>query len=156
MRTFLLLPAVVLSVVVLSAMPAAHAQQRDAQAPRATAAATGIDADAADADGGDADVADEDVADAEDVARAGTNADAEAGTSRSGFGQVMSVLTGLLQDAAQREATGRSDGFALDNPAIEISVTPVEGRTALLRTEAGGAETRHAEGGRQLARGNPR
>lgn len=111
------------------------------------------------------------------LSEAGLAADAEAGTAatvdagadadpqqaddaaRSGFGQVMSVLTGLLQDAAQREATGRGDGFALDNPAIEISVTPVEGQTSLLRTPAGREATGERRSGArepQLAAGTPR
>ncbi len=75
---------------------------------------------------------------------------------RSNFGQVMSVLTGLLRDAAQREATGHGDGFALDNPAIEISVTPVAGQRSLLRAPA----ERPREAGRtareRLAGGTPR
>lgn len=87
-----------------------------------------------------------------------TGADQEMAESpRSGFGQVMSVLTSLLHDAAQQEASGRSDGFALDNPAIEISVTPVEGRTSLLQAPPERNAARARRGGRErLAGGTPR
>lgn len=86
-----------------------------------------------------------------------TGADQAAESPRSGFGQVMSVLTGLLQDAAQQEASGRSDGFALDNPAIEISVTPVEGRTSLLQAPPERNAAREQGSGRErLAGGTPR
>jgi len=140
MRTFLFL------AVVLFAMPV-HAQQshddgqrvgegRAAEALATTDAGAGSEGDMVpDADAG-----------------------SDAGATPSGFGQVMSVLTGLLQDAAQREATGRSDGFALDNPAIRISVTPVEGRTSLLREPIGrhATATGRKGGARELAGGTPR
>jgi len=53
--------------------------------------------------------------------------------SKSGFGQVMALLTGLLEDAAQREASGNKEGFALDHPAVVVSVTPVRGADSFLR-----------------------
>lgn len=55
--------------------------------------------------------------------------------AKSGFGQVMAVLTGLLQDAAQREAGGGDDGFQLEDPALRIEVTPVAGSDSFLREE---------------------
>ena len=62
--------------------------------------------------------------------------DASADTrSRSGFGQVMALLTGLLEDAAQREASGGRQGFALDNPAVVVSVTPVQGADSFVRRD---------------------
>ena len=141
MRKLLLLAA-----VTLFAMPVAYAQQRQDDGTREAAAdtteagtGTGIDA--------RVDTAADERADAPDQ------------SPGSGFGQVMSVLTGLLQEAAQREATGRSDGFALDNPAIEISVTPVEGRTSLLRAPAGkrtaAGKGRRGADARQLAGSTP-
>lgn len=138
MRKLPISPAAALLLATWFAMPAAHAQQRDDGA--ATGAPAQVDADAA--------------------AGAGAEAVAPDETTRSGFGQVMSVLTGLLQDAARREATGQGDGFALDNPAIEISVTPAEGQTSLLREAPAGkrmtARERHAAGARALAGGTPR
>ena len=144
MRTLLLLP-----VLLLLAIPAALATQRvdgtgavvleDTTPPRVATLPVHADT----GDHGETGETDADSGDA----------------PRSGFGQVMSVLTGLLHDAAQREATGRGDGFALDNPAIEISVTPVEGQTSLLRAST----RRHAAGQaprgareKQLAGGTPR
>ena len=56
-------------------------------------------------------------------------------SSRSGFGQVMALLTGLLEDAAQREASGGKQGFALDNPAVVVSVTPVQGADSFVRRD---------------------
>lgn len=55
---------------------------------------------------------------------------------RNGFGQVMALLTGLLADAARREASGDDEGFALDNPAVVVSVTPVQGTDSFLRDGA--------------------
>ena len=50
---------------------------------------------------------------------------------KSGFGQVMSVLTTLLQDAAHKEATGASATasqiLSSEESAVTISVTPVAG-----------------------------
>ena len=140
MRKFPFLLATSLFAMALA--PVAHAQQSGH-----AVATTGVAADA--------------EADTGTTVDAGADADPRQATdeSRSGFGQVMSVLTGLLQDAAQREATGRGDGFALDNPAIEISVTPVEGQTSLLRTPAGrdaAGERRSGAREPQLAAGTPR
>ena len=71
---------------------------------------------------------------ATDGAQASAQDDAPpAGGSRSGFGQVMALLTGLLEDAAQREASGNKEGFALDHPAVVVSVTPVRGADSFLR-----------------------
>ena len=129
-----------LAVVLVLAMPVVQAQQPRDETARTTEAVDGSDA------------------------GAGAGVDMDAGPdaadgAHSGFGQVMSVLTGLLQDAAQREATGRSDGFTLDNPAIEISVTPVEGRDSLLRApvarQATAGPRREATDTRQLAGGTP-
>ena len=146
MRKFPFLLAISLLAVALA--PVAHAQQPGhAVTTDHVLPAAGV---AADAEGGTGTTVD-----------AGADADPQpaADATRSGFGQVMSVLTGLLQDAAQREATGRGDGFALDNPAIEISVTPVEGQTSLLRTPAGrdaAGERRSGAREPQLAAGTPR
>lgn len=70
------------------------------------------------------------------AAAANTSADAgDNGTVRdkSGFGQVMSVLTGLLQDAAARQTTGTSSNapqlLSSGQSAVTITVTPVAGRT---------------------------
>lgn len=144
MRPLLLLP-----FLCLFAMPPAMARQQD------DGTAT-MDIAAADARGGAAPV--DPGAKPDDAEPLDARA-ASADGPRSGFGQVMSVLTGLLQDAAQREATGHGDGFALDNPAIEISVTPVEGQTSLLRTPAGrdaAGERRSGAREPQLAAGTPR
>lgn len=50
---------------------------------------------------------------------------------KSGFGQVMSVLTTLLQDAANKEASGTAttaaERLSADESAVSISVTPVTG-----------------------------
>ena len=70
----------------------------------------------------------QDDASAQDDAAADTR-------SRSGFGQVMALLTGLLEDAAQREASGGRQGFALDNPAVVVSVTPVQGADSFVRRD---------------------
>ena len=141
MRKLPALSAIVLSAAFLLAMTGAQAQPSSDRDGRATAV---VDTEAAT----DAEVGTDDDA----------GADAHDGAP-SGFGQVMSVLTGLLQDAAQREATGRSDGFALDNPAIEISVTPVEGHDSLLRAPAArhatAGQKRHGTSARQLAGGTP-
>ena len=55
---------------------------------------------------------------------------------RSGFGQVMSVLTGLLQEAAARQSTSgpanASPFLSSDQSAVTISVTPVAGRSTFL------------------------
>jgi len=56
-------------------------------------------------------------------------------SARSGFGQVMALLTGLLEDAAQREASGGTQGVALDNPAVVVSVTPVQGADSFVRRD---------------------
>lgn len=64
---------------------------------------------------------------------AGVDASATESTTRakSGFGQVMSVLTTLLQDAATKEAAGTSstaaDLLSAEASAVSISVTPVAG-----------------------------
>ena len=54
-------------------------------------------------------------------------------TGKSGFGQVMSVLTTLLQEAAAKQAAdGPSNASALlssDQSAVTITVTPVAGRS---------------------------
>lgn len=132
-----------LAVVLVFSTPVAQAQQPRDDTSRTTAAVDGSDAGAG--------------------AGVDMDAGADAAGTTSGFGQVMSVLTGLLQDAAQREATGRSDGFVLDNPAIEISVTPAEGRTSLLRKPTARsaavepkAKARHAAAARELAGTTPR
>ena len=85
----------------------------------------------------------------------GASADASSGP-RNGFGQVMALLTGLLADAARREARGDDAGFALDNPAVVISVTPVQGTGSFLRTDASPApgDEQHDDGRRDTA--NPR
>jgi hypothetical protein len=66
------------------------------------------------------------------------NADAESGdnqtpSEKSGFGQIMSMLTGLLQEAAAKQATSGSSDAPLsessDQSAVTISVTPVAGRS---------------------------
>lgn len=67
---------------------------------------------------------------------AGADDDASPDASaRNGFGQVMALLTGLLEDAARREASGDRQGFALDNPAVAVSVTPVQGADSFLRRD---------------------
>ena len=52
---------------------------------------------------------------------------------KSGFGQVMSVLTGLLQDAAGKESAGASSStsqtLSSEESAVTITVTPVAGRS---------------------------
>ena len=63
-----------------------------------------------------------------------TSADQGGGERKqSGFGQVMSVLTGLLQDAAGKESTGTSttasQTLSSEESAVVITVTPVEGRS---------------------------
>ena len=130
----------------LLAMPLAHAQQHADTTATAGAATAGASTEA-DIDGD---------------APTPANADADAAANdapHSGFGQVMSVLTSLLEDAARREATGHGEGLVLDNPAIEISGTPVAGETSLLRANAGRhavpTETAPAAIGRQLAGGDP-
>ena len=68
---------------------------------------------------------------------AGATATVESGDNetlpeKSGFGQVMSMLTGLLQEAAARQATRGSSDASLpqsDQSAVTISVTPVAGRS---------------------------
>ena len=73
---------------------------------------------------------------ATDGAQASAQDDAPpAGGSRSGFGQVMALLTGLLEDAAQREASDAKESFALDNPAVVVSVTPVRGADSFVRRD---------------------
>lgn len=54
---------------------------------------------------------------------------------RSGFGQVMRVLTDLLQEAARQQASAtREDAFSStlsgDDSAVTIRVTPVAGRSS--------------------------
>lgn len=133
-------------LALLLALPVDAPARQRGEIANATASAAGTAA--SDAHGG--------------AAAAGTGIADDAGADaapRSGFGQVMSVLTGLLQDAAQREATGRGEGLVLDNPAIEISVTPVEGQTSLLRAPTERRVVRDAgreAGKRQLAGGTPR
>lgn len=60
-------------------------------------------------------------------------ADDTAVRGKSGFGQIMSVLTGLLQDAAGKESVGASSTGARtlssDESAVTITVTPVAGRS---------------------------
>lgn len=60
--------------------------------------------------------------------------DARVPRSRSGFGQVMGLLTRLLQEAAIREQQGAAPnaGPATDpgNSAVTVRVTPVAGRTS--------------------------
>lgn len=67
------------------------------------------------------------TASAESTTDGGTNRE------KSGFGQVMSVLTGLLQEAAGKEATGASSThsrtLSSDQSAVTITVTPVAGRS---------------------------
>lgn len=87
------------SLLAMALAPAAPAQQAD---PAVATSGVATDADA----GTGVDTIAEPAADPREATDA----------PRSGFGQVMSVLTGLLQDAAQREATGRGDGIALDTP----------------------------------------
>lgn len=70
--------------------------------------------------------------------------DARVPRGRSGFGQVMGLLTQLLQEAATREQQGAEPkaGPATDpaNSAVTIRVTPVAGRTSFFtqsrRTDA--------------------
>lgn len=61
------------------------------------------------------------------------HAETDATAPKSGFGQVMAVLTGLLRDAAMREAGDADDGFALEDPALRIAVTPVQGSDSFLQ-----------------------
>lgn len=67
---------------------------------------------------------------------AGAPADADAGDKgRSGFGQVMQLLTQLLQDAADKQATAApADALVAaeddSSAAVSIRVTPVEGRSS--------------------------
>ncbi len=69
------------------------------------------------------------------VATASAPADDDGGEhQKSGFGQVMSVLTGLLQDAAGKEkSAGASSSMAQtlssEESAVTITVTPVAGRS---------------------------
>ena len=60
--------------------------------------------------------------------------------AKSGFGQVMSVLTGLLQEAAARQAAGASSKasplLSSDQSAVAITVTPVAGRTTFFVDKA--------------------
>lgn len=55
------------------------------------------------------------------------------GRGKSGFGQIMSVLTGLLQDAAGKESASASSSatriLSSDQSAVTITVTPVAGRS---------------------------
>ena len=59
--------------------------------------------------------------------------DNEPARDKSGFGQVMSMLTGLLQEAAAKQANSGSSDAALplssDESAVTITVTPVAGRS---------------------------
>jgi len=59
----------------------------------------------------------------------------EAPAAKSGFGQVMSVLTGLLHDAAMREAGNGGEGIQLEDPALRIEVTPVAGSDSFLQAQ---------------------
>lgn len=56
------------------------------------------------------------------------------GKARSGFGQVMRMLTDLLQEAARKQASATGNDAPLpataDNSAVSISVTPVAGRSS--------------------------
>lgn len=69
---------------------------------------------------------------------------ADAGESvnrgKSGFGQVMSVLTTLLQDAARKEATGApstaAELLAAEESAVAIKVTPVAGSSTFFVDKA--------------------
>lgn len=71
----------------------------------------------------------------------------------SGFGQIMSVLTGLLQDAASKASAGASSSAAQtlssEESAVTIRVTPVAGRSTFFvakpRSE-GETSTAQAEG----------
>ena len=68
------------------------------------------------------------------VAITGAPMDVDGGEhKKSGFGQVMSVLTGLLQDAAGKESAGAasstSEMLSSEDSAVSIRVTPVAGRS---------------------------
>ena len=62
-----------------------------------------------------------------------TTADDGSERGKSGFGQIMSVLTGLLQDAAARESVRASatasETLSSEESAVTITVTPVAGRS---------------------------
>lgn len=111
------LPLVVMTVVLGVLAPSASGQETSGMAH----------------DGATAD--DATLASPAHVGAQAASADASAGP-RNGFGQVMALLTGLLADAAQREASGDDAGFALDNPAVVVSVTPVQGTDSFLRGDA--------------------
>ena len=71
------------------------------------------------------------------VATTTASVESDDGTARgkSGFGQIMSVLTGLLQDAAGKEVAGASSSasqmLSSDQSAVTITVSPVAGRSTL-------------------------
>lgn len=59
---------------------------------------------------------------------------------QSAFGQVMAVLTHLLQEAATKQAMGAQPGTDLpgspsDNSALTITVTPIAGQTTFAPIE---------------------
>lgn len=101
---------IVLAVAACAASSLSQAQHRDPSADTASPATAA----SASADAGDDDT----------------------GHGRSGFGQVMSVLTGLLQEAAARQSTrgpaNASPFLSSDQSAVTISVTPVAGRSTFL------------------------
>lgn len=60
---------------------------------------------------------------------------------RSAFGQVMAVLTHLLQEAAIKQTTGtqpdvRHSDLPSDNSALTITVTPIAGQTTFTPVES--------------------
>lgn len=60
---------------------------------------------------------------------------------KSAFGQVMAVLTHLLQEAATKQATGAQPdtslpGMPSDHSALTITVTPVAGQTTFTPIES--------------------
>ena len=101
---------VVFALATCIAAPASMAQHRDPSAPQpviAAAAPAAIQDDAATA--------------------------VATGKPRSGFGQVMRMLTDLLQEAARKQASATGNDASLSatagNSAVNISVTPVAGRS---------------------------
>ena len=99
--------------------------------------------------------------DAADDAAPATKADAERvpAAQRSALGQVMSMLTGLLQEAAAREAGTAPAALSSDQSAVTVTVTPAAGRSSLRRGGAiappASAPPAVAAGGEVASRGAP-
>lgn len=106
-----------LAVAICIAPASALAQARDSSA-RSAAVATAVHPQATDA-----------------------SADRPAGQKKSAFGQVMNVLTSLLQEAAARQSGAQPDtnlaDMASENSAVTITVTPSEGRTTFTVDDTG-------------------